>query len=119
MDQKLILVDLVNTLIIVHVQGWSSSDCPAKDGRWPGRVRIGTFWKINNKTIIENPSILFKKKTDMFMHDVVLNGDVPIDLDFDRMFVDTELIDGGLWKRTIKGQKRTVHFEGGGGTKTI
>lgn len=34
----------------------------------------------------------------MFMHDVVLNGDVPIDLDFDRMFVDTELIDGGLWK---------------------
>ena len=32
------------------------------------------------------------------MHDVVLNGDVPIDLDFDRMFVDTELIDGGLWK---------------------
>ena len=60
--------------------------------------RIGTFWEINNQTIIENPSILFKKKTDMFMHDVVLNGDVPIDLDFDRMFVDTELIDGGLWK---------------------
>ena len=53
------------------------------------------------------------------MHDVVLNGDVPIDLDFDRMFVDTELIDGGLWKRMIKGQKRTVHFTDGGRTKTI
>ena len=50
------------------------------------------------------------------MHDVVLNGDVPIDLDFDRMFVDTELIDGGLWKRMIKGQKRTVHFTDGGRT---
>lgn len=81
--------------ILVHAQGWSSSDCPVREAR---AGRIWTFWEIKNKTIIENPSILFKKKTDMFMHDVVLNGDVPIDLDFDRMFVDTELIDGGLWK---------------------
>lgn len=81
--------------ILANVQGWSSSDRPAREAR---AGRIGTFWEINNQTIIENPSFLFKKKTDMFMHDVVLNGDVPIDLDFDRMFVDTELIDGGLWK---------------------